>query len=123
MQPQILESADSPGSLLGWLLSQSAVVVALGAWIWTLLRERSSSLKQNAELSLLYTQALEKHSAERLKMIDDFALRSDSSMRALLEHFSSLVTAREHLHSVVTPLPRYPSDDPGPPPLPPKRTR
>lgn len=111
-----LESGESSGSLLGWLLSQSAVVVALGLWIWTLLRERSALAKANELLSQLYTQSLERHSVERLKMIDDFALRSDSSVRALLEFFSSLVRGRESLHSAVTPLPRFPEGGTTPPP-------
>lgn len=87
-----------------WFLGQSiafvTVVLCLGLWIWTLLRDAKASRKRNEELSDFLVRHVENDMRERLAMADDSLLRHDSTVRNILGSLGdALDRRRKHLES------------------------
>jgi hypothetical protein len=74
-----------------WLAGQSVAVIIQAVWIWTLLRDRTTSATWIKELSALLLQSTENGWRDRWKEKDDALLKLDSAQRNLLEAFTSIV--------------------------------
>lgn len=130
MDPTSIPLPLPEGSLpavFAWLEQRGGVAGALlvaALWIWTLLRERTLSQRQNERLSDALCRSIESGSSERAKLADEYRLGHDWTVRSLLDAFTALVTRRES--SVLashSPRPRQPTSiapsEPTPPPVPP----
>lgn len=110
--------------LLSWLEQRGGAYLVAAVWIWTLLRERSTSRRTSEKLSEALCRAIESGSAERAKIQDESLLRHDWTVRSILEAFTALVARREisvpDMRPPKPPKPPKPpeSDPPQPPPLP-----
>lgn len=112
--------------LFAWLETRGGVAGALlvaALWIWTLLRERTVSQRQNEKLSDALCRSIESGSSERAKLADEYRLGHDWTVRSLLDAFTALATRRESsVPATPSPKPKQPTNivasDPTPPPLP-----
>ena len=81
-----------------WFLGQSiafvTVVLCLGLWIWTLLRQHAASERRNEDLSISFTLHVERAMRERLAMAEDSLLRHDSTVRNILTSFADALARR-----------------------------
>lgn len=97
---------------LKWLFGQSVAFVTLAfcliAWNRSLTKQLNYERRRNTELSNSLIQNIESGLRQRAKDIDDFALRSDSSTRNLLDFFkglSSKPSTTEHSSARKAPMP------------------
>lgn len=84
------ESAEWSALVLGPL---GCLVLAI-AWIAILLRANTALQRRNEQLSDAFIRHIESGSVERVKLSDAFLVRHDSTIRALLEHFTWLSNVR-----------------------------
>lgn len=84
------ESAEWSALVLGPL---GCLVLAI-TWIVILLRANTALARRNEQLSDAFIQHIERGSVERVKLSDAFLVRHDSTIRALLEHFSWVSNVR-----------------------------
>lgn len=82
-------------SLLSWLEQRGGAYLVAALWIWTLLRDRTSSSRRSEKLSDALCRSIESGSAERARLTDESLLRHDWTVRSILEAFTSLVVKRE----------------------------
>ena len=100
--PSIFETPEFTRWFLGQSIAFVTVVLCLGIWIWTLLRELKASQRRNEELSTSFTQHVERAMQERLAMAEDSLLRHDSTVRNILTSFADALSKRREslaLHS------------------------
>jgi hypothetical protein len=81
-----------------WLFGQSvafiAIVIALGMWIWTLLRENKALRLRNEKLSDNLILTIERGSHERAQLSEDSLLRLDSTVRNIAAALTSALSQR-----------------------------
>jgi hypothetical protein len=77
--------------LIEYLLGPLGCLVLALIWVWRVSRENTDLRTRNAQLSDFLIDRIESASRERVRMIDDFALRQDSSLRNVLDVFTALL--------------------------------
>ena len=92
--PSIFETPEFTRWFLGQSIAFVTVVLCLGLWIWTLLRNNKNSERRNEELSISFTLHVERASRERLAMAEDSLLRHDSTVRNILTSFADALARR-----------------------------
>lgn len=97
--------------LIEYLLGPLGCLVLALIWVWKVSRENTDLRTRNAQLSDFLIDRIESASRERVRMIDDFALRQDSTIRNVLDAFTALLPRPQSLGAVT------PSSS-EPPPLP-----
>jgi hypothetical protein len=95
--PVIGSVFDNP-EFTKWLLGQSvafvAIVIALGLWIWTLLRQITALQQRNEKLSDDLISTIENGSHERAQLSEDSLLRLDSTVRNIAAALTSALSQR-----------------------------
>ena len=92
--PSIFETPEFTRWFLGQSIAFVTVVLCLGLWIWTLLRNNKASQLRNEELSTSFTLHVERAMRERLAMAEDSLLRHDSTVRNILTSFADALAKR-----------------------------
>ena len=92
--PTILVSPEYTRWFLGQSIAFVTVVLCLGLWIWTLLRQLKVSQRRNEELSISFTLHVERAMQERLAMAEDSLLRHDSTVRNILTSLGDALSKR-----------------------------
>lgn len=97
LPPSIGDIFDNP-EFTKWLFGQSvafvAIVIALGLWIWTLLRDKKDLTLRNKELSDYLIRTIENDSHERAQLSEDSLLRLDSTVRNIAAALTSALSQR-----------------------------
>lgn len=83
-----------PGEWLALALGPLGALVLAISWIVILLRANTALHQRNEQLSSDFIRHIENGSVERVKLSDAFLVRHDSTIRALLEHFTWLSNVR-----------------------------
>ena len=89
-----IDPTSMPG-VVEYLLGPLGCLVLALIWIWKLSRENTDLRTRNGQLSDFLIDRIESASRERVRMIDDFALRQDSMTRNLLDAFTALLPRQQ----------------------------